>query len=34
MAKQKKNKSDKKHISVWEYLMLIFNMICSTDNLF
>lgn len=34
MARQKKNKGNKFHISAWEYLMLIFNMICSTDNLF
>lgn len=33
MAREKKNKN-KKHISAWEYLMLIFNMICMTDNLF
>ena len=33
MAKQKKEKR-KFHISAWEYLMLIFNVICSTDNLF
>ncbi len=31
MAKEKKSR---KHISAWEYIMLIFNMICMTDNLF
>lgn len=33
MAKETKNKR-KFYMSAWEYLMLIFNMICMTDNLF
>lgn len=33
MAKKKKEKK-KFVMTAWEYLMLIFNVICSTDNLF
>ena len=33
MEKQKKEKK-KFVMTAWEYIMLVLNMICSTDNLF